>query len=489
MKKFLRSYKFWLIIFALLVVTGSVYTYHMVNRYKVLDRAVFNDFRDRIISVSESGGFESPEQLSTFITDWANEKGIECKTDKAGNIIFDKAAIERKKNVTPTLIIVNMNYQTAADNSELLASAASIASADLNSGRKTVVFANNNNETDSGIKSLSKKIIGNKSKVIYMDFGSKAYVSVYSYAKSLSEIRIPSKTEKNTMDSAIKIHIGGINTAVVSPEADKQPDPISELGELLTRLKSRSIEFRVADFDLSSYENMYPDSIDVTIALNSYSLPTYTKYIDHRIKSFKNDYDNNSPDLEYTYEIIDTSEDIPKNCYDAHTSDLMARLLYTVNSGVYRFTENDPIPEGKIVNDVCGINCMMNIEKSSGGIVLKMLSQGYDETFLNRILMDNHASAELNECSFTETEHIDAFQNDKNSLIRTFRNTYSKVYDTSDNAQLAIRVDDRFTPCSYLLKKNNNADIVHLRLSSKSVVKLTNTLMCYIKSKGNTFSL
>lgn len=489
MKKYFSSYKFWLVIIFILAVIGSIYTYHMVNRYKVLDRAVFNDFRDRVNSVSEAGGFESPEQLSSFVTDWADEKNISYKKDKAGNIIFDKAAIERKKNVTPTLVIIDMNYHTASENADLLASAASIAAADLNSGRRTVVFANNNDSAYSGIKSLNKKLIRNKSKVIYIDYSSKACVSVHSYAKSLSEIHIPAKKEDNELDSAIKIHIGGINTSVVSPEIDEQAKPIDELSTLLTRLKSRSVDFRIVDLEIASYENMYPDSLDITIAINSYSIPSYTKYIDQRIKDFNKSYGKSNPNLEYTYSEIGSEKILPKKCYDAKTSDLMARLLYTINSGVYSFTENDPIPEGKNAGDVCGINCMMNIDNTSDEIVLHMLSQGYDETFLNRILTDNRASAELNECTFKETEYTDAFQNDKNSLLRTIRGTYAKIYDTTDNAQLAIREDDRFTPCSYLQEKNVKADIIHLRMSRNSVVKLTNTLLCYIKSKGNTFSL
>lgn len=488
MKKYLRSYKFWLIIFAILAVTGSIYTYHMVNRYKVLDRAVFNDFKNRVHSVSESGGFESREQLSSFVTDWADEKFLEYRVDSAGNIIFDTPAIERKKNVTPTLVIVNVDYLTAADNPDLLASAASIAAADLNSGRKTVVFANNENEADSGIKSLSKKLIGKKSKVIYMDYGPKAYVSVYSYAKSVSEIRLPAKTETPVQDSAIKIHIGGINKSAVGPDISKQADLIAELGKLITRLKSRSVDFRVADIELETYENMYPVSLDVTISLNSYAIPSYTKYINQQIKSFTKDHEDNNPGIEYTYEVLEENA-LPKSCYDAKTSDLLARLLYTINSGAYKFTKNDPVPDTKNVGDICGINCMMDIEKSSDAIILKMLSQGYDDTYLNRIVTDNHASAELNDCTQEEKERIAVFNNDKNSLLRTFRNTYAKVYDASDNAELTIKEDDRFTPCSYLQGKNNNADIIHLRLSNKSAVKLTNTLMCYIKSKGNTFSL
>lgn len=489
MKKYLKSYKFWLVILAVIAVLGSLYLYHMANRYKVLDRAVFNDFADRVASVSESGSFASQKQLSSFITDWADENALEYKVDSAGNIIFDTPAIERKKNVTPTVIIVGINYLTAHENAELLASAASIAATELNSGRKTVIFANNEMETNYGFKKLSDKYIGKKSKVIYLDYGPRAYASVNSYAESVSEIIIPSDTEKNDHDSAIKIHISGINTSAVGPEIADQPSPIYEMGVLLTRLKSRSVDFRIADFDVVSHENMYPVSMDITIALNSYALSSYTRYVDQRIRDFERKYSNNNPEFKYTYEIIENEEEIPATCYNAQTGDLVARLLYTINSGVYKFTENDPVPESRDIGDIYGINCMMDLEKGSKSIVLTLQSQAYDDTFLNRIVMDNHAAAELNECSFEETLHVDAFMNEESSLLRTLRNTYGKVYGSSDGSGLSIRFDERFTPCSYLLSKNTNADIVHLRLSSRSAAKLTNTMMCYIKSKGNTFTL
>lgn len=489
MNKYLKSFKFWLLILAVTAVLGSLYLYHMANRYKVLDRAVFNDFADKLTAVSESDSFSSQEQLSSFITDWADQNSLDYKIDSAGNIIFDTPAIERKKNVTPTVIILGINYMTAHENAELLASAASIAAADLNSGRKTVIFADNELETYSGFKGLSDKYIKNKSKVIYLDFGSKANASVNSYAESVSEIFIPAEAEENDHDSAVKIHIGGINTSAVGPEIADQPSPIYEMGVLLNRLKNRSVDFRVADFNVDSYENMYPVSMDITIALNSYALSSYTKYIDQRIRNFERKHSRHNPDFEYTYEIIENEEELPGNCYNAETGDCLARLLYTINSGVYKFTENDPVPESRNIGDVSGINCMMALEKQSDSIVLRLQSQAYDDTFLNRIVMDNRAAAELNECKFKETIHIDAFINEKSSLLRTLGNTYKKVYASSDGSELSIKYDDRFTPCSYLSSKNTNADIIHLRLSSRSAAKLTNTMMCYIKSKGNTFSL
>ena len=110
MKQVLRSIKFWLPVLALIVLSAALYTHHVFNRYKVLDRELFNDFVKRVSTVSDSGGFSSQDQLSSFITDWADEKSLEYKIDSYGNIIFDTPAIARKKNVSPTLVILDMDY-------------------------------------------------------------------------------------------------------------------------------------------------------------------------------------------------------------------------------------------------------------------------------------------------------------------------------------------------------------------------------------------
>lgn len=489
MVKVFRNWKFWLLILAVIIAISSVYFYHRANRYKVLDRTAFSDLISETSAAAEEG-FESQEQLSSFITDWADKNGMAYDIDKAGNIIFDTPAIDRKKNVSPTVVICGLNYKTASEKSILIASAASIAAADLESGRKIVIFVNDENNNGKGYKALSKKYVSEKTKVVYLDQGNKAYLSPYSFAETISEISIPAKKEDATLDTAVKISISGIDTREVTPQNSlTQPDPLSVLGSLLTRLKSKSVVYNVSDFRVGSNENMYPDSVEVCIMLNSYSLDSFTKFIDHKVKEWTKDYAKDNPNLSFTYEVISNEESLPKKCYDTETSDQLTRLLYTIGGNVYTFSKSDSIPETKSEGDYCGVNAVMNLTAEDSSIKLKLLSQGYDELFLNRIVIDNRAGAELLGCGFKETEIHEAFENDEDSLFRTFKTTYSKVHSSSESSELAVTSDSFFTPCSYLAEKNSNSDIVHLRLSKKSAANLVNTLMCYIKTKGNTFSL
>ena len=489
MKKIITNWKFWVFIIAVIIVLAASYFYHRANRYKVLDRTAFSDFLSQVNGAVEEG-VDSQEELSSFITDWAEKKSIDYKVDKAGNIIFDSPAIKRKKSVSPTVVIIGLNYKTASDNASLITSAAMIASTDLESGRKTVIFVNDENCNGKGYKYISKKILSDKAKVIYLDQGKKAYLSSYSFAETISDIKMAASKEKASLDTEVRIRISGIVSKEVSPENfESMPDPISAFGNILTRLKSKSIVYRISDFNIGSNENMYPDSFEAGIMLNSYSIESFTKYLDRQIKDWNRDYQKDNPDLSFTYEIIDEIDKLSKNCYDANTSDQITKLLYTITGNVYKFSENDSIPEGSNEGDYNGVNTTLDLSEDSSSVNLRIMSQGYNDIFLDRIVIDNRAAAELLGCSYTETVRYSPFENSRNSLFRTFRSTYSKVHSSSENSKLAVDTDSVFTPCSYLSEKNTKADIIHLRISSKSAANLTNTLMCYIKSKGNTFSL
>ena len=487
MKKLFRNYIFWLLI--IIIISGFGYTFaqYRANRFKVLDRTAFNDFKTEFESTFELG-FESQDQLSSFITDWADSNSLEYKKDSAGNIVFNTPAIDRKKSVSPTVVVVGMNYKTAHEKSSLFASAAMLALSDLQSSRKIVIFVNDEFASGKGYMHLSSKFISSKSKVIYMDQAPKANLSVESFAEAISEIEIPVKKEKSNLDSAVRIKISGIKTDELGPSISDQPDPVAALAAMLSRLKSKSISYRVADFSIGSNGNMYPDSIEACILINSYSMESFKKFIDQSIKSWDKEYSKSNPDIEFTYELVDNADDIPSKCFDADSSDLITGVLYTINSGVYSFKKSDPIPENKNIGDSCGLNCVTGADVSDSKIKLRLISQGYNEMFLNRIVIDNQAASELLSCDYKILESHDAFINEKDSLLRTFKTTYTNV-NTSDNKNLAVSSDDRFTPCSFLSEKNSKADIIHLSISPKSAAKLTNTIMCYIKAKGNTFTL
>lgn len=489
MKGFLSRNKIWITLFLLAALVTAGVSIYKSKSTKLIDKAVYSGFRSAVeeLASSGTGGFADQQELVSFIENWADENSIEYKEDKYGNIIFNKPAIKRKKNVTPTLIAVSMNYETAADDPQILAATAAIAASDVESGRRTVVFFNDEQGLARGYRGLSKKYISSKTKVIYLDSGSSTYLSTGSFQQRYTEISIPAAREKNSRDTAVRITISGIKSDMIGPRINRQPDPFSAFSSLLTRLKSKSVDCRLADVSIGSNGNMYPVSLEATITLNSYNLASFTSYIDKRIKAWDKAYGSDYEGITYSYEVIEDEEELPSRVYDAETTDRLTGILYTIRSAAYRYTENDALPEGKEVDDIYGINCLTDIQAGKNEIKIPVIIQGVDDPFTERILNDNKAAAELYGCSYSETGKVGAFSNTRDKLSRTFKRTYEKINDGSvSDSVIEVTTDDYFTPCSYLQAKNSNADIIHLRAKGSAASGLANTILCYIKAKGNT---
>lgn len=489
MTKLLKTNKFWIILIIVMSCIAAGISIHMAQNTKLLDKAAYKEFKDAVDEVadSEAGGFKDQQALRAFIRGWFDNYGLKYKQDEYGNIIFDKAPVKRKQNVTPTLVCVSMNYETACDNSQLLASAAAIALTGVESGRQTVIFVDDEQNLGKGFKGLTDEYVTPRTKVIYMDKGSTLYLSTASFEKVFSHFSLDAEREENVCDTAVKVSIRGIPSAVVTTNVSKQPDPISAFSGMLSRLKSKSAIYRVADLKIGSNGDMYPVSLEATITLNSYAAGSFTSYLDKRIKAWDKAYGKDNEDLEFSYEVIDVPEALPETTYTAETTDKLAGILYTVKSGTYKYAENDVIPENKQVGDINGINALLGIETADDAISIRVMSQGADDMYTNRILYDNKAAAELYECEYKTDSKIEAFENTKDSLSLTFKKTYDKVNDTtSAGSELRMDTDNFFTPCSYLQAVDADADVIHLRMDSTNASKLANTVLCYIKTKGNT---
>lgn len=486
MKNFIRKYL--LLIIASLVVIClliSQLTYRS-SKTELLDKSGMDAFAQAVITLYDNGYLNSQESVTDFITAWGNETGLKYKKDTAGNIVFISAAAERKKKIAPTIVCVSCNYKTVRENAYLLASAAMIAKTDLDSGRKIVMFVNDELDTGYGYTKLSRKLFTKKPKVIYMDYGDTSYLSNSSFAKKYSTITIDADRDEPVCDTAVKIHISVPYVEEIGSGITKHPDAVGSLSALLTRLKSKSTIYQIADLKVESSGSMTPVSVDATVMLNSYAVSSFTKYMDKRIKAWEKSCGNDYENAEFTYEVIDDPDSLPGKAYSRQSSENLTNVLYTLKSGLYKYDSDDTIPDGKESGDICGINYILGLNASKDSFSIDLMTQAYDEDCMTRISDDNTACAVLFDAGIEDTDSADRFLNEKDSLYRTFRNTYFKINSVlSTTDVLSDESDDCFTPCSYLAKKNKNADVVHLRLNSSQAHKLTNTILCYIAFKGN----
>ena len=112
MGKFIRNNKVIIALILVVALAGSAVFIYRSRSNKLIDKEEYSSFRTSLedFASSDTGGFADQQELVDFIKAWADERSLEYKEDKHGNIIFSRSAIKRKKNVTPTLIAVSMNY-------------------------------------------------------------------------------------------------------------------------------------------------------------------------------------------------------------------------------------------------------------------------------------------------------------------------------------------------------------------------------------------
>ena len=484
-----RQKKTSIILITILVLLFSSIGIYKYQKIRIFDKTKFISMNTNLEKDGES--FSSQKDLRKYITNWADENNLEYKIDSNKNIIFQQQATSRKKHVSPTVIVVSYNYENAIANRKVLASAAMVAYTKLDSGRKTVIFVNNKNNDGNAYYGIDPKYIPDKAKVIYLDYGKSAYVSSRSFSQEDSVVTVNATREDITCDTAIRIKIGGIRSDVIDTNTGKHINPILLLSTVLTRLKAKSTICQIADIKVENHGYMFPTDLEATILVNSYAVVSLSNYLDKRIKAFEKSAKEDNPDSYYSYEILnDSAKNYPDSAYSKQTFDSLTTVLYALKNGLYRYGEDDVVPEGYEENSVYGINCIRQLVAKDDAIYIDISSQAADSSAMDILNKDNTAASELAGCNISKTAKLKKFKNNNSGLLRTLKATYIKVSDLSgDNITLQERFDTYFTPMTYLHRVNGSADIVHVKESSDSASVLTNMLLCYIETKGNFLSL
>lgn len=474
-----------LIIAFILLLIFSIYKHYKI---KLFDSSTYKVFY-RSLEV-EAENFSCQKDMQKFITNWADDNKINYTLDENKNIIFTREASKKKAKLSPTVIIANYNYENAIDNKKLIASAATIAKSKIKKASKyTVIFVNNIKNDGSNYYNLDKTYFPSNSKVIYLDYGKLSYISTNSFNSMNQTFKVPTKTVESKCDTAIKIRIDGLNSDCIDTSISKRANPIVTFGSLLTRLKSKSTICELADIQLHNKGNMYPDELKATIMLNSYSLESFTSYLDKRIDSFEKAYKDKNENCRFTYKVIKKASKLPNTVYSKDTLNSLTTLLYTINNGTFRFEEDNVIPDGYELNDIYGIIAPNQLRVENGTIYLDVYSQAVNNKYINKIKKDNLTVSKFSKCEIINSIDYPKFDED-NKLLRKLQSTYFKVSDLGGSGMALTRdYDTYFTPMTYLNDINNRMSIVHIKENSMSAGVIANMILCYIQTRGNFLSL
>lgn len=443
--------------------------------YSIADKHELKSYVARI--EAEYPEYQTTDDIKTAITAWADSEELKYKIDEYDNIIFQQKASDDFKDMRPTVVCVPYNVFTMDRNLYAIAMGEYLAKYGLHETRANIIFINNVKNLNEGAKKISSKYFPSSSNVILLDSTGSTYISRQSFTQTMTELSVPYEAVPRKCDSGVKIKISGIKPDIPGGSIKNQPNPISTLNSILTKLRSKALSYQIAKIDVDNNGNLYPSGIELTILINSYSIETVTKYLDSKAENYVEDFIEDFPDLKFEYEVIEDSSKLPDKAYSDETTNYLYNLIYTVKNGTYRFKE-DEVPDGFEENQVYGVNCYEDIFVQGNRLVLKVNTSALSTQYMEQIMDDNKAAAFLSEAQVSTRDTAPEFINLREDFALRLEHSYSMVNDTSTkDATIKMRTDSSFTPCSYFVFKNKDLDTIHLSANKTSYYKLTNAIM------------
>lgn len=476
------------IILAIIILISIIFfiSFKLVKRFDMVNKQVYHNY-----SIDLSANIEhlnSTEDILTYISEWAERQGVPSQMDEYKNLIFQKPATNGKEALPPTIICVDIDYQTINNNLSDISTAQYIVAAandkNLTGGPLTVIFLNNENDSKIGAENLDPKFIKPESNIFYLTSNDISYSSRSSFARSISQIEINNENnvENRNCDTMIKIKIDGINPSANIISKHKEPSVISQLQSILTRLRSKSTYFQIANISVDDNGNLNPCSLEFDLLINKYDLDSYTKWLDNKSNKFVKKYKKDYPDISYKYEVVSDINSLPNTVFNSENIKSLSNILYTIKNGDYSFNDNEENNTKNQDLHIYGKNNICGIETKDYSIKLNILTEAYDKTYLEQINTENSTAASIFNAKYTIEKDIPAFENKNELLIKMLAKAYTKVnLFTNRNATLPEKWDEEFTTCSYLLEKNDNLNIIHLSISRNDGLNITNVLLNYHK--------
>ena len=151
-------------------------------------KLVLEILKTDIVTASEE--FTSNEDMFAYLKKWADDNKLNYEVDDSNNIIFTSDAISGKEDVSPTIVATSYDYLTTETDASSLSTAAAVANSNIDAGKYTVIFFNNDANSGIGYKNINSKNFPDDAKVIYLDYGDKGY----SFGQVVCEMQLaPSK--------------------------------------------------------------------------------------------------------------------------------------------------------------------------------------------------------------------------------------------------------------------------------------------------------
>lgn len=470
----------------LLVAVVAFIAYKMIKRYDMVNSSVFNNFEQELEVKSEQ--FKNNADFAAYINEWAGRQGLIAINDDFGNIIIQSSGTEKGST---NVVCVDYDCKTVKDRYSPIASAQYIAASqnlpEIKGGPINVIFLNDENGSNKGVKNISGDYIPPNSNVLYISSDEKSYSSNRSYSGAVSKIRIGTSKVPRHCDTLIKVKIDGIDSTTAPGDNDiHQPNIINQLQMILTKLRSKPTDFQIANIKFADNGSLYTTSMQLDLLINRYDLEMYKEWFEKKAHNFEKTNRGHFPQASYKYNVLDNPSQLPQEAYDDESMKKLANILYTVRNGSYKF-DDDQVETAKKLNiKDYGINIITHLYANDGEISSTIVTNAYNDRYLEQIINENKTAASFFGATDEVIERYPIFRNRSHKLNKMLAKAYTKVnLVTTRDVTIYEDHDEYFTPCSFIATKSPGLDVIHIAESPEEGINISNVILNYNKWPGN----
>ena len=423
------------------------------------------DLKDSLTSMTDQ------DQVRKYLSNWAENKGIDVKTDKYDNVIFSVKATEGLEDKAPAVIICGYDYTCMSTYSNSIVSALTIAKNDQPHGAYKVIFVSEEGGSMSSAENLSSQYFEDGADVFYLGSSVSSRVAnmtggfeEYSLSKALSH-KSPSYTK------AYKISISGLPAQKFGTESAYVPNPIKTLGNQLANLKSGSIWFELASFDGGSRAGVTPSEATATIVVSEDISEKLERKLDSAIEKFIDKYGADYPSAQYTYEIVDT----PSSVMSSENTDAIVSLMYTAMNGVHYKDDN---------GDIASLTNIGYVNTSDKEFVMNVAASSWDQNLLAEISEAYQTAGGLSGFEYSVTSQYAPFALDESN--QPFEMDFRNAYSDYQNIKLDSINTPELTPCGIIKSKNENTHMIILGVTEKTKDNFAGGIITYLMTPSET---
>jgi len=413
--------------------------------------------------------------IKSYLTSWAESKGISYTTDSAGNVIMTVKAGKDYKSAAPTVILCPYDKNQFSNYINPIAMALYTVKNNENTGKLTVIFTQEAGHDFSGVKSLSSKYFTDDSNVFCLNGGQKGLFALKSGASSTYTFTEAVDHKTPSYTKAYKITITGLPGGQPDSKISKVVNPITKLESLLASLKSSSIGYELASFNGGNDSTLYAKSASITIVVDADKETSFKDKMDSQTQKFNEKNKDDLPGAKYSYKAVA----MPSSVLTTESCSKFVSFMYTLFDGVYHGSNNSDNNN----DETMAINSIGTIRTTDTSIVINSVAYSLDKATLSEIDSGNKTLCSLSDVSYKKTGSIDLWTGKSNSA---FAKAVSDAYDKYTSQALTYTDSVTSSSASFIKQKNKKCNIMCITVNDNVVKDCTGTLVTFLQNSNST---